>query len=146
VIAMGGSEAARTLVVSLLEAVLEGDPGAAESTLAERVASAAPLRAGTARTATDRASLVRHWITLARSAHLAPETDLATLLEAGGFTVEPAGLHYGEGERPSGIDDGDLVVRFTVTDLGRRAFAGLAPGGVGVLVVRPGPEPCIVAR
>lgn len=146
VIAMGGSEAARSLVVSLLEAVLDGDLGAAESTLSERVASASPVRAGAPRTAADRSSLVRHWITLGRSAHVAPETDLGALVDVGSFTVEPAGTHYGRDERPSSIEETDLVVRFTVTDLGRRALAGLAPGGVGVLVVRPGPEPQIIAR
>lgn len=142
----GGTESARALVVDLLEALRADDAEAAERTLAERVESAAPLRSGTPRTATPRGTLVRHWLTLARSAHLSPSTPLAELVDPGGLTVEPAGHHYDEDDRPSAVDATDLVVRFTVTDAGRRTFAGLAPGGVGVLIVRPGPAPLIIAR
>lgn len=145
-IVLGGAENARALVVTLLEAIRDDDAEAAERTLAERVESAAPLRAEAPRSTVDRHALVRHWLTLARSAHIEPDAPLAAIVVGDSITVEPASLFYAPGERPQWLADEDLVVRFGVTDAGRRAFAGLAPGGEGTIVVRPGPAPRIVGR
>lgn len=145
-LALGGSEAARAVVVDLLEAIAGGDTSAAEATLAERVESAAPARAEAPRTGVDRAALVRHWMTLARSARLDAAVPLSELVVAASVVVEPASHHYEPGALPPGVEEGDLVVRFAVTESGRRAFAGIASAGEGLFVVRPGAAPRIVAR
>lgn len=145
-LALGGADAARALVVDLLAAIRDGDAAAAEATLAERVESAAPPHADAPRAGVDRVALVRHWLTLARSARLSPETPLGELVVAESIRVEPAMHHYEADALPRALERADLVVSFSTTASGTRAFAGLAPGGEGLLVVRPGPEPRIVAR
>ena len=67
------------------------------------------------------------------------------LVELESIRVEPIASVI-RGALPSPLQPGDLVVRFTLTSAGRDPLAILAPDGQGMVVVRPGEDPRVIAR
>ena len=141
IVLSGGDELARQVLVAVVLAMRDGDEAGIARLLAGRVGHASGT--GALRTTWPRATLAHQLAVSAAASHVDLDAPFESLVEDGTVRVVPAAEHFTDATRPEVVDPSDLVVLFTPTALGRRALSGLA---TGVLVVRPGPEPTIVAR
>jgi hypothetical protein len=144
----GGRDQAHDLFVEVLLAIVDADDARLTACFAERVeqlslglrgAHAAP------RAATDRATLVRQAMAAVRAARLTGDEELADLVERESVEIVRLGDLVSV-PLPDALSPSDLVVQFRATTAGRRALSVIAPGGVGLVVVRPGGSPRVVAR
>jgi hypothetical protein len=134
----GGEEQARQLLVRLVLAMRDGDEPEITRMLAERIGHAA----GAAQTSWTRGTMAHQLAIGAGASHLDPDAPFETLVDPTTIRVSTASAHFTAG-LPAIVLATDLVVLFQPTTIGRRALSGLASG---VIVVRPGPEPIVVAR
>lgn len=144
-----GREQAQDLLVMLVEALIEEDAESLSRLLDERLLSAAATDGGDGpgpRTALLRDTWVRQMLASVHAARLPYATRPNAVLEAGSIEVELAGAFYPRDGLPREVLPSDVVVRFRVSAAGRRALSGLAPSGIGLVVVRPGREPRVIAR
>ncbi len=136
----GGEEQARQVLVGLVLAMRDGDEAFIARMLSERIGHAGGT--GAARTTWPRGSIAHQLAVGAAASHLDPDATFESLVDPATIRVTPAAAQFTSG-LPAGVAVTDLVVLFSPTALGRRALAGLSGG---VIVVRPGPDPIIVAR
>lgn len=137
VIVSGGEDQARALLVRLVLAIRDADADAVGEVLAPSV-----LLPGRSRRI-EGARLAAQWVSQARTAGLPPDAPFEELVDVESIRVGPIPAQ----PAVSDLLPGDLLVRFALTPLARRALAGVAPGdGQGALVVRPGEDPRVVAR
>src|SRR5262249_42153302 len=97
---------------------------------------------GLARTTWPRDTLARQILAGAAASHVEPDASFESLVDPATIRVLDARAHF-EGVMPAGVLPTDAVLLFTPTAEGRRLLVGL---GSSAIVVRPGPEPVIVAR
>ncbi len=136
----GGEEQARQLFVSLVLAMRDGDEAEIARMLAERVGHAAGT--GAVHTTWPRGTMAHQLAVSTGSSHLDPDAPFESLVDPTTLRVTAAASHFRAG-LPAGVAPTDLVVLFVPTAIGRRALGALA---AGVVVVRPGPDPLVVAR
>jgi hypothetical protein len=147
-VSRGGRDQAHDLLLAVVEALAGEDEPRLRALFAERVGQiviGSGMATSVARTSTDRAALLRQALAAAHAARLSGTESPATLIEAGSIEIVPL-ADLAPPPLPLELAGTDLVVRFRTTAAGRRALAGIAPGGAGLLVVRPGAEPVVVAR
>jgi len=142
-----GREQAHDLVVSLVQALADEDEARVLGLLAPRLARAVAVREeGPAHAAVERGVYVRQLMASVRAARLPPDTLASDLIEPLSIEVHTVEDAFERGTIPRDVSPTDLVVRFRIAAAGRRALAALGASGAAQLIVRPGPNPQVIAR
>lgn len=144
-----GREQAHELLVTLVQALIEEDAERLSRLLDERLLSAAAMERGDVpglRSAVLRETWLRQLLASVHAARLPYATRASAMIDASSIEVALAGAFYPRDGLPREILPSDVVVRFRVSAQGRRALSGLAPSGVGLVVIRPGAEARVIAR
>jgi hypothetical protein len=143
--ASGGEDQARELLVALVTAIREGDAPAIVQISAPTLARAAIPQARPI----GAPALAQQLVVQARLHQLRPDARFEDLVEPSSVRTEDVRAAFPGGVPPH-LGAGDVIVRFALTPLGRRAmgtFATTTSTGEarGAIVVRPGEDPRIVA-
>ncbi|UJR80867.1 Tim44 domain-containing protein [Sandaracinus amylolyticus] len=146
VVAAGGEDQARELLVALVTAIVEGDRETLEATLGEEVFHGGSLRAGRTRTRTSGSAFAGQLLTRARMTRLPPDARFEDLVEVESIRVEPIATSIAGEPLASELQPGDLVMHFELTSAGRDPLVDLTHEGHGALIVRPGEDPRVIAR
>ncbi len=144
IVTSGGFEQARALTIRIVEAVRDGDRQALEERLADPIGRTRP-RLLTPRD--PRAQRVTQLLDVRHQRHaIEPGTPIEELIDPDGIEVVPLAQHAQDEDIPEGFLPTDLYVTVPIRDRGRRYFGvALQWLGEGRLVVRPGPDPLVVA-
>ena len=138
----GGFDQAKSVTVRLIRAVRDADEAELEALLADPLLSVYPQLGRRTRRRSD---VIQFALQNPRRAGIGPEVALEQLVDLTHIEVMPLARHLGDLPVPSGLQGGDLLVRFPLTPIGQNVLRYLlgwpAQGG---LVVRPGVEPQIV--
>lgn len=140
-----GDDQARDVLARLVIALRDQDRDALEALLAPEIHHAASLLVGRGRSTVARDRFVDQLVARARLGQLRADARLEELIDPAGVRVDPI-ARVVTGALPPELAPGDLVVRFELGAAGRPGLDGIAPGGQGALVIRPGEDPRVVAR
>jgi hypothetical protein len=139
--AAGGEDQARRMVHALLSALRDADARRLDQLLADGV-----VRLRDTRRALQRAGLVQHVLDVARRGLIPPDADIGTLVDVDDLQVSRAAQFWHGREIPAALQPTDVVVEMRLLQAGRVPLrVSLGWQLRGYVVVRPGPDPRIVA-
>lgn len=142
-VVVGGADAARAALYDLLAALLADDADALRRVLAEETVSMHPFRADQRAprllATTRREVVVQRLLAAHRVSRLPPDTALSGMVDPAGIDVVPVRTFFLAGV-PTGLEAGDLLVRFPVDESAERALLAVASHGRGLIVVRVAPD------
>ena len=144
IVTSGGLEQARAVTMRFVAAVRDEDREVLEQLVADPVGRVRPqLRTPWM----SRSQVMQQLMHPARQRfHVGTDTPVERLVDTDAIEVVPLAQNDDEGPIPEGYSGTDLLVKVPVLEAGRQLLGlTLRWTGDGYLVIRPGPEPRVVA-